>query len=256
MGEPGVTVRSGARRDIAAVADVMARAFEEDPPFVWMLPEAAERRRRLRTLFVTMVRWEVLPRGGVEVACDAAGRVVGAALWLPPGRWRMGFVQQMLTLPGSLRAFGNRIGYGAAFVNAAARVHPVDPHWYLHGIGVDPTSQGRCVGGALLRSRLDRCDTAGQSAYLEASKPENAVLYERFGFTVSGRLALPAGAPEVIPMWRRPHRHTDAAAARAEQARADDPPAGDDTASPGVVLEPPRIAGAIRPTGRASDEQR
>ena len=231
-----------------AVAEVMARAFEEDPPFVWMLPEAAGRRRRLRTLFVTMVRWEVLPRGGVEVACDGAGRIVGAALWLPPGRWRMPFAQQVLTLPGSLRAFGRRIGYGAAFVNAAARVHPVDPHWYLHGIGVDPAAQGRGVGGALLRSRLDRCDAAGQSAYLEASKPENAVLYERFGFTVSGRLALPVGAPEVIPMWRRPVRTSSPAITDTTTTRADE----DGATARGITLEPPRIAGVVRPTGRTS----
>jgi GNAT superfamily N-acetyltransferase len=235
------TVRAAGKRDIAEISTVMARAFEHDPPFVWMLPDERGRRRRLEILFITMLRWETLPHGGVEVACAPDdGRILGAALWLPPGHWRMSPARQLLTVPASLRAFGRRVGYGSAFVTAAARVHPVDPHWYLHGIGVDPSAQGQGVGGALLRSRLDRCDAAGIPAYLESSKPANVPLYERFGFTASGRLKLPPGAPEVTPMWRGPVRSGgdgDLKARRGDRAAAE-------PATTEVILEPPRIAGA------------
>jgi GNAT superfamily N-acetyltransferase len=238
VGVSGVTVRQATKRDISAISQVMARAFEDDPPFVWMLPDARSRRRRLEILFVTMLRWEVLPHGGVEVACSPDGGILGAALWLPPGRWRMSFTRQLLTLPSGLRVFWRRIGYGSVFVDAAARVHPVDPHWYLHGIGVDPEAQGRGVGGALLRSRLDRCDAAGVSAYLESSKPANVPLYERFGFAVCGRLALPRGAPEVTPMWRCPVRPGQKAGKAQSPVRAAaEPPV------PDVLLDPPRIVG-------------
>jgi GNAT superfamily N-acetyltransferase len=210
MGASNIIVRAAAKQDIAGIAAVFARAFEDDPPFAWMLPDATSRRRRLEAFFVTTLRWETLRHGGVEVACSGE-RIVGAAMWLPPERWRLSLGRQLLALPGLLRAFGRRIGRGTALVNVTMRAHPTQPHWYLYGIGVDPDAQGRGVGSVLLRSGLDRCDAAGLPAFLESSKPDNVPLYEHFGFVVSGKLGLPADAPAITPMWRSPGRRDESA---------------------------------------------
>jgi hypothetical protein len=53
-------------------------------------------------------------------------------------------------------------------------------------------------------SRLDRCDAEYAPAYLESSNPDNIPYYQRFGFEVTGELALPEGGPSLWPMWRAP----------------------------------------------------
>jgi ribosomal protein S18 acetylase RimI-like enzyme len=185
--------------DALEAAEVLARAFHDDPTFSWMLPVEDTRNRRLRRYFVTELRHESLRHGAVEVACDS-GRIAGVAVWFPPGTWSG---TQAGALPGYLRAFGRRLDACARYASVAFRTHPHEqPHWYLAIIGVDPSQKGRGVGAALLRSRLARCDKEGMAAYLESSNPQNVPLYEHFGFQVTGELDLPKGAPTVTTMWR------------------------------------------------------
>ena len=68
---------------------------------------------------------------------------------------------------------------------------------------VDPTSQGRGYGSALLRYALEQIDRTGAPAYLESSNPRNVPLYERHGFKILGRVQA-GSSPTVVPMLRRP----------------------------------------------------
>src|SRR5581483_5558933 len=199
----GVTVRPAQPRDVKALAQVMARAFYDDPPFGWMLPDERSRERRAAGVFATILRSHAMRYGGVDVACRG-DVVVGGAIWLPPGHWAPTAAQQLRSLPGYLRALGRDIGRTNALVQAMTKHHPREPHWYLYAIGVDPATQGGGVASALLRPRLARCDINGQAAYLESSKPGNVPLYEHFGFEVTGTPPLPEGAPVLTAMWRAP----------------------------------------------------
>lgn len=189
--------------DVDTLAAVLARAFYDDPPFVWLLPAPGTRQGRLTRMFATILRIEALPHGGVELAC-AGPAILGGAIWLPPGRWQPGPLEKIRAAPGHWRAVATAEIRAARLGRALASAHPSQPHWYLKSIGVDPASQGRGVASRLLRSRLDRCDAAGQPAYLEASNPAGVPVYERFGFAPAGLVAMPAGAPEVTRMWRGP----------------------------------------------------
>lgn len=185
------------------LADVLAKAFFDDPPFVWMLPDEKTRLARNRGVFSTVLRAEALRHGAVDVAWDGgSGRIVGGAIWFPPGTWPSPAFQQILALPGYARALRRRLGPTSSLVTAMLRVHPTTPHWYLYAIGVDPAHQGEGVGSALLRCRLKRVDQEGMAAYLESSKPENIPLYEHFGFEPREVPPLPFGAPVVTPMSR------------------------------------------------------
>jgi RimJ/RimL family protein N-acetyltransferase len=55
-----------------------------------------------------------------------------------------------------------------------------------------------------MRPTLERCDSDGVPAYLEASSERSAALYERLGFVHLGVLELPDGAPPLWPMRRPP----------------------------------------------------
>jgi GNAT superfamily N-acetyltransferase len=202
MGDSEIIVRPATKRDLSGIAAVLAEAFFDDPAMTWLLPDDNSRKRRLRVFFGTLLRYEMLRPGGVELA-RTGDRLVGAALWLPPGQWHPRL--RLAELPGLVRAFGRRLGPASVMANAQARAHPGgEPHWYLSAIGVHPAAQGTGVGGALLRARLAHCDAAGIPAYLESSKTTNVSLYEHFGFEVTGALALPDDAPPVPTMWRHP----------------------------------------------------
>lgn len=198
-----MTLRPATAADVKPLASVLARAFYDDPPFIWLLPDPATRLARADRLFATILRAEALRHEGVEVACDGE-QILGGAIWLPPGHWLPEGRVQLQALPGLARALGGRLRHGSALVNALARAHPREPHWYLYAIGVEPSVQGRGIARMLLRSRLRRCDQVGHPAYLEASKPASVPIYQRFGFEPAGTPALPDGAPAVTAMWRPP----------------------------------------------------
>ncbi|MEY9964637.1 GNAT superfamily N-acetyltransferase [Streptacidiphilus sp. MAP12-16] len=208
MGETEITVRPATGADLDAIAGTLARAFHDDPQWRWSLPVMTTRTRRLRRIFATILRYEVLPHGAVEIAVEGRGRsggghVVGAAVWLPPGKAHPPLRRQIVAVPGFLRGYGRRIRYGQLLQDACFRSHPrTQPHWYLYLLGVEPDLQGTGVGAALLRSRLDRVDAERLPAYLESSNPVNIPLYEHFGFKVTGALGLPKDAPTMDTMWR------------------------------------------------------
>ncbi|NIH97131.1 GNAT family N-acetyltransferase [Mycolicibacterium fluoranthenivorans] len=197
-----VDVRPAVRADIAALSQVLGRAFYDDPVMAWMLPDPVARRRKLHRVFAALTRHHHLSRGGVEVA--AAGSVLGAAaLWDPPGQWRHTVGEQVRAAPGLLLAFGAALRRGQQAEELMQRHHPEEPHWYLAVIGSDPSVRGSGQGQALMRSRLDRCDAEHAPAYLESSNPANIGYYQRFGFEVTGEIVLPDG-PSLWPMWRQP----------------------------------------------------
>jgi GNAT superfamily N-acetyltransferase len=191
-------VRPATAADVKPLAAVMARAFYDDPPFIWMLPDPRTRLKRSRRFFAALARGESLTRSGVDVALVGT-EVGGAAIWRPPGHWE---TEQLATMLSVVRAFGRRTRAAAALAQAMARAHPRAPHWYLFAIGVDPAWQGTGVASALLRSRLDQCDHDGLRAYLEASKAASVPLYQHFGFEPTGNPDLPDGAPPLTAMWR------------------------------------------------------
>ena len=199
--DAGVSVRAAVPRDVRPFAAMMGRAFYDDPPFEWMLPDERTRERRAAGVFATILRSQALRYGGVDVACRADA-IVGGAIWLPPGHWAPTTGQQLRSLPGFIRALGGRMGSSMPIVQAMARHHPREPHWYLYAIGVDPGSQGLGVASALLRPRLARCDQDHTPAYLESTKLSNVPIYQHFGFQVTGTVPVPAGAPVLTAMWR------------------------------------------------------
>jgi GNAT superfamily N-acetyltransferase len=192
------TVRPATAADVEPLAAVMARAFYDDPPFVWLLPDPKTRLERSRRFFAALARGEALARGGVDVALVGT-EVVGAAIWRPPGHWE---TEQLRAVLGVVRAFGRRMRAAVPLSNAMARAHPREPHWYLFAIGVGPDRQGTGVASALLRPRLGQCDHDGLPAYLEATRATTVPLYQHFGFEPTGSLDLPDGAPPLTAMWR------------------------------------------------------
>ncbi|GAA1662934.1 hypothetical protein GCM10009830_05320 [Glycomyces endophyticus] len=188
------------------VASVLASAFGADPFAAWLFPDP-DRRAAYQDGFYR----SFLDHPGAEAYL--AGGDTGAAIWV-----RLGANE-------SLHQDGPTAGPLArlfAVGSALARRHPVDrPHLYLAVMGVAAGAQGRGIGSALLRHRLDRADREGEPAYLEASSPGSRALYLRHGFADLGGPVQVEDSPLVQPMWRNATTGTSPAATATGTAGAD-----------------------------------
>lgn len=193
-------VRRATPSEADRVAEILGRAFADDPVYVWFM-----RRGFPLELLVAQFRGEVgdyLETGEVYVTADLAG----AALWRPaPGAQPSPLPGLVRAIPALMRFTGPaRLPRMWRLIRATEARYPRLPHRYLYAVGVDPGRQGRGQGSALVRAGLEACDRDRVPAYLESSKERNVPLYERYGFRVVERLDLGRGAPSMWLMWREP----------------------------------------------------
>lgn len=183
------------------LAGVLARAFEADPMAAHLFRDPARRLADVEQMFGMFLRRIYLP----QQECYTVAGLKGGALWLPPGKYPASARQQLSLLPGFIRLFG-LLRTPAVFrdIDHMEKMHPKEePHWYLAFLGVEPSEQGKGLGGALLRPVLNRCDAEGVPAWLETSNERNLPLYERHGFQVVSECDIPNG-PHFWGMWREP----------------------------------------------------
>ncbi|PRY02178.1 GNAT family N-acetyltransferase [Allonocardiopsis opalescens] len=190
-------VRPAVPADVPAAVDTLARAFA-DYPFTRHVIAAdghAERVRRFQELFLTRVG---MAYGRVWVA--GGGRAV--AVWTTPERDPSpGFAEVAPLLDGLA---GERAEAMRAAEEAMEPHRPREPVWFLAAVGVDPGSQGRGLGGAVLRPGLAAAERAGIPAFLETSSERNVAFYRRLGFELAAEVELPGGGPRTWAMRRPP----------------------------------------------------
>ena len=196
------TIRTARAADLDDVTRVLAEAFAEDPVLAGFVPAGPRHRDRLALLFAALLRSGPLPDGTVDVAVDARGGVLGAAVWEAPGG--IAAHRTLRQAPTFLRALGVMGAVRAAVrLRTLDRARPGLPHWRLAEVGVGAAARGLGVGSALLAHGLARVDGDGDgsAAYLESSTARNRALYLRNGFAELGPLTgLGVSCP--VAMWR------------------------------------------------------
>ncbi len=185
--------------DVPAAAEVIADAFADDPFWAWLFP-GADRALIVRS-WIRQLHVAYMPKGHSYVNDD----VTGAALWAPPGKWRLSRRQELRLAPSYLRLLGpQRMRTASRAFAVIEGGHPDESHWYLSVLGVTPSSQRSGVGRSLIEPMLTRADADGLPASLETFKPDNVPYYERFGFEVTKEDDIPGGGPHMWAMVRRP----------------------------------------------------
>jgi GNAT superfamily N-acetyltransferase len=192
-------VRRATGDDIGVLAEVTARAFYDDPLVSWFLPDDEQRLRRSTKWFESTFKGALKHH---EVLTTS--QLAGAAVWAAPGRWNVPLRQGLPMLAPTIRWLGRGFSRFAKATGALASNHPAEPHWYLEGLGTDPSWQRQGVGAALMAPILDRCDREGMPAYLETQKEANVAYYRHHRFDVVKEIDLPAGGPHMWLMWRSP----------------------------------------------------
>jgi ribosomal protein S18 acetylase RimI-like enzyme len=176
-----------------AVATVVS-AFAADPVERWLYPADEEYERHFAK-FVAAFGGRAFEEG---TACALDGGAA-VALWLAPG-----------VAPGAYavaRVLGETVAEGKqgelfGVLEQMGEAHPVEPHWYLPWLAVEPGRQGGGLGGRLLAHCLTIVDDSGLPAFLETPNPRNVGLYERHGFEVVAVTEAPS-CPPLTSMLRQ-----------------------------------------------------
>lgn len=201
-----VEIRPVTQDRVADAGRVIAASLLVEPGFVAMIPDPWKRLKVLTPLMTGALRHAV--RLGTAYAAVADGRVSGVAIWLPPGAYPPGVIDNLRMLPslsGMIR-IGLTKARDMATTEKNAEAHfPKEPIWYLQALGVSRDAQGQGIGTLLMRPVLDQVDVNGDSCYLETGTERNVRFYERFGFEVreAGVQLAPYG-PTHWTMIRRP----------------------------------------------------
>jgi ribosomal protein S18 acetylase RimI-like enzyme len=188
---------------IADAADVLARAFANDPFISSVYPNAETRQQAFARTAQRLLQYGM--RYG-EVYATSAG-MEGFAVWLPPSRvtpslWSM-IRGGAFRLPFAIgiRPFLKLLAY-LDHSDKMRRRHIHHPHWYLQLLGVDPSHRGEGHGGILLRSMLSRLDREQIPCCLDTENEVNVVLYEHFGFRVLELSRIPRSDSQIWLMAR------------------------------------------------------
>jgi ribosomal protein S18 acetylase RimI-like enzyme len=200
MSAAAPTVRRAGAQDIAPLAQMLARAFLDDPVASWAYRADGLRLHALERFQATRMR-QLL--SGQEVW--TTDERTSAALWAPPGTWHMSLRETAMLVPSFLRpSLFVRLPLVGLGWEKLERHHPRrPPHFYLAVLGTEPDAQGRGLGSAVLRPVLEQCDSDQVGAYLESSKERNVDFYARHGFRVLQEITLLRG-PKMWAMWRDP----------------------------------------------------
>ena len=194
------------------VGAVFTGSHGEYPPFRHLFPDPIRRARVLARFFTATVA-DALPFGAVEAAIGDDGRLLGVAVWLPPGAFPWSTRRKLRSLPMLLGvscvAPGAFLDFARMGANAE-RLHPHERHWNLETMGIAPAAQGQGLGSRLIAPGLARADTQQLPCYLTTGRAENLPFYQRFGFqVVADKLALVPAGPTAWGMRRPPAQQAD-----------------------------------------------
>jgi GNAT superfamily N-acetyltransferase len=188
--------RRADRDEVEELGQLMSRAFQDDPLFVHMVPDRAERERLGYANFEPVVRLamqtgEVWRHGG-SVAC-----------WQPPGKHdpteqevRASGLDQVSSVLGE--AAVGRLSAVFATLDERGAANHVPDHWYLALLGTEPEHKGKGHGAAVLRPVLERAAAQGVPCYLETMAERNVAFYSRQGFALLESGVDPGSS---LPYW-------------------------------------------------------
>ena len=173
------------KTQIKPAAEMMARAFHDDPGVVYYIPDVSERKNRSTYFFQFMIRYALL-YGEVYATSP---NLEGVAAWLPSEKvhmtlWRVirsrGLSMQLK--PG--RKTASQVGSFGDYVLSIHKRHAPFRHCYLLLLGVDSIYQGKGYASTLLKAMFARIDKENLPCYVETPNERNVPVYQHFGFKV------------------------------------------------------------------------
>ncbi|MCL2255825.1 MAG: GNAT family N-acetyltransferase [Firmicutes bacterium] len=188
------TIRNIKKSEINQVAALVAKGYEGDIFFKWVVDSDEE-----RTSVTTKYYKEYLKAQGCisHVAIDHLGEIVGATVWLPHD------------VDPKLYEEINKVveNYACNFQAVADASHENEPKgipfYQLVGFVVDEKLRGLGLGEKLLAHQLSKLDKIGIPTYLEASTPYHGKgVYGKFGYQMHGDIMKFTESALLYPLFR------------------------------------------------------
>ena len=185
-------------------SEVMGRAFLNDPLWKYLVPDDAKRARVVPLSMGILVRYSFLYG---EIFTTPT--LDGIACLLTPGKTAPTLRRLMWI---GIRNAPLQLGWTgfrryATIENFSGEVHKravPGMHWYLWGLGVEPSRQGQGIGGLLIKPVLARADNDGLPCYLETMNERNVPFYVKHGFKIVSDEGVPRHGLRVWAMLREP----------------------------------------------------
>jgi ribosomal protein S18 acetylase RimI-like enzyme len=202
-----VSIDSPSRLKIHQVkpaAKTLARAFHDDPVFVYFFPEVSSREDKSTRFFQMLISYSI--HYG-EAYCTT--NLGGVAAWLPSDKLDMsvwGMIRSGV-LPLLLALGRNSIKRMLHFDKYSVAAHKRNasfPHLVLQPLGVDPLVQGKGYASLLLRTKFERLDGEGKFCYVDTQTEKNVSMYKHYGFKVVEEFQIPDTAFNNWVMLREP----------------------------------------------------
>jgi ribosomal protein S18 acetylase RimI-like enzyme len=174
--------------DNPEIAQTLARAFQNESGWSYVIPDPKLRAQRLAGVFHLFLRDE--HRKG---AVFGTAGIEAVTLWRGPGQSHDSLWDRTRLIIPFIQQLRFSIFRGLEVAEFIEKHLPEEPVWYLHYAGCDPRHQGKGFGGAAIRAGLERADHDGLPAYLETADEHNVALYQSFGFAVKHVWHVPEG---------------------------------------------------------------
>jgi GNAT superfamily N-acetyltransferase len=183
--------------------ELLTVAFDADPMFRFLLPEAEHRRGWLRAVMGSYLALTG-PDGWVTTVESAGEDVPGVLAYVPPGRYPPPYSRLAAHLLRSPPPWPSMhlARAGLRVLAAIERMHPKTPHYYVQVLGVHPREQGKGLARKLVSAVTSRADGEGVPTYLETTNPVNLRIYGKLGFEVVTEHVVDRGYPSVWTMER------------------------------------------------------
>ncbi len=126
----------------------------------------------------------------------ATPNLEGIAIWmnsdkLPITTWKTLRAVPLTAMLGFVRYGGAKMRPVGDYIDKTHKRLAPSRHWYLQVLGVNPEFQGKGYSSKLVRGMLTKVDSQHLPCYLETIDEKNVSIYERFGFRVIERSAIP-----------------------------------------------------------------
>jgi len=188
-------IRTATWADEKRIAALVGLAFAADPAVRWLLPDPYDYLKSSEK-YVGLSSGPAFDNSSAFII----GNMCGAALWLPPGIE----VDRSPLAEFNIQTIDPVVLDDHSKLKKECRTYrPVEPHWYLTLIAVDPVKRGRGYGAALMSHALKIIDRDKRPAYLESTNAANLSLYKRFGFELLAEVQIGQSQAR-YPMLRQP----------------------------------------------------
>jgi ribosomal protein S18 acetylase RimI-like enzyme len=192
------------KSQLKPAAEMMARAFQDNPLSVYFFPDVSERKNKLPYIFQFMISYGLLYGEAYAISPN----LEGVAVWLPSEKARMtrrGDVEN----EGLSRLFKVERKTAAkwrSFDDYISSLHErLVPfrHWYLQLLGVAPAYQGKGYASTLLKAMFTRIDKERLPCFLETDAKRDVSIYQHYGFKVVEEGVVPGSEVTIWAMLRQ-----------------------------------------------------